>query len=111
MAAFFCTTEGHGIGHHPSKESYECLKMVHKTRRRKRRRIIDVNAVIVMVTVAEESKACTVFCRSKTVIVASSSTWSIDAWMLYLCICTFLCRRSFATVVSSSKEWCKMSLK
>jgi hypothetical protein len=41
------------------------------------------------VTVAERSRACTVFARSETGIVGSNSTHGKDIWCL--CVCTFLC--------------------
>jgi hypothetical protein len=42
------------------------------------------------VTVAERSKACTVFARSETGIVSSNSTEDMDVWCVYafiLCLC------------------------
>jgi hypothetical protein len=43
------------------------------------------------VTVAERSKACTVFARSEAGIVSSNPTQGMDVWCVYvfiLCLCT-----------------------
>jgi hypothetical protein len=39
------------------------------------------------VTVAERSKACTVFARSEAGIAGSKTTQGMDVW----CVCVFLC--------------------
>jgi hypothetical protein len=39
------------------------------------------------VTVAEQSKACTVFARSEAGIVVSNPTQGMDVW----CLCVFFC--------------------
>jgi hypothetical protein len=41
------------------------------------------------VTVAERSKACTVFARSEDGIVGSNPTQDMDVWCV--CVCVFLC--------------------
>jgi hypothetical protein len=45
--------------------------------------------LILPVTVAEWSKACTLFVRSEAGIVGSDSTQSMAAWCF--CVCSFLC--------------------
>jgi hypothetical protein len=60
-----------------------------------------------MVKMAAQSKACTVFYRSNTGIVASNP----NAWINFLCIYTFLCGVGLTTVVPTSKEGCKIPLK
>jgi hypothetical protein len=47
------------------------------------------------VTVAEQSKACTVFTRSEVGIVGSNHTQVMDVWYVYmfiLCLCCFMFR-------------------
>jgi hypothetical protein len=51
---------------------------------------INVCAYLMPVTVAELSKACTVFARSEAGIVGSNPTQSMDIWYMYvfiLCLC------------------------
>jgi hypothetical protein len=45
------------------------------------------------VTVAQRSKACTVFARSEAGIVGSNPTQDMDVWYVYvlLCVCVALC--------------------
>jgi hypothetical protein len=45
------------------------------------------------VTVAERSKACTVFASSEAVIVGSNSAQGMDVWCVYafFCVCVVLC--------------------
>jgi hypothetical protein len=45
------------------------------------------------VTVAERSKACTVFARSEAVIVGSNLTQGMNVWYVYafFCVCVVLC--------------------
>jgi hypothetical protein len=39
------------------------------------------------ITVAERSKACTVFARSDARIVGSNPTQGMDVWCLCVCVC------------------------
>jgi hypothetical protein len=43
------------------------------------------------VTVAERSKAWTVFARSEVGIVGSNPTQGMDVWCVCVCVCVFLC--------------------
>jgi hypothetical protein len=45
------------------------------------------------VTVAERSKACTVFARSEAGIVDSNPTQGMDVWCVCVCVCA--CARGF----------------
>jgi hypothetical protein len=52
------------------------------------------------VTVAERSKAYTVFARWEAGIMGSNPTQGMDVWCLCVCVCVFLClctRRGLAT--------------
>jgi hypothetical protein len=55
------------------------------------------------VTVAERSKACTVFARSEAGIVGSNPSQSMDVWCVceFFCVCVVMCSgRGFATAWS-----------
>jgi hypothetical protein len=43
------------------------------------------------VTVAERSKASTVFARSAAGIVGSNSTQGMDVWCVCVCVCVLFC--------------------
>jgi hypothetical protein len=43
------------------------------------------------VTVADRSKACTVFARSEAGIVGSNSAQGMDVWCLFVCVCVCVC--------------------
>jgi hypothetical protein len=65
----------------------------------------------VVVTVAERSKACTVFARSEAGIVSSTPTQGMDVWCVCVCVCAracvFLCLctgRGLATSWSHSQS-------
>jgi hypothetical protein len=57
--------------------------------------IPDFNSIIIFqpVTVAERSKACSVFARSEAVTVVSNPTQGMDVWDMYafFCVCVILC--------------------
>jgi hypothetical protein len=48
--------------------------------------------MLVPVTVAERSKACTVFARSQAGIVGSNLTQGVDVKCLYVCFSVFVYR-------------------
>jgi hypothetical protein len=59
------------------------------------------------VTVAEQSKAYTVFARSEAMIVSSNPTQGMDVWCVYafFCVCVVLCLgEALRRASHSSKE-------
>jgi hypothetical protein len=66
------------------------------------------------VTVAERSKACTVFARSEPGIIGSNPTQGMDVWCLFVCVhvrffCVYVQLEAFRRADHPSKESYRMS--
>jgi hypothetical protein len=63
--------------------------------------------VVEPVTVAERSKACTVFDRSEAGIVGSNLTQGVDVWCAFFCVCVQV--EALRRADHPPKEFCRMS--